>query len=202
MRALILQAVDNYNRKFSWWVVTYALKWAVLILAFIAWSLVMYRAGGVRAEQRYEEWRERFADEYISQMEAAERGMPPGPLEMRLNTQCEMLARVLYGVKDNSTQDLKTLCWCVFNRVDNPNYPGTLEDVIAQPKQWMGYSENNPVLDELYKLAKEQIQLWQNGRRPVSNELIYMSWTPARIVLRDTWQYGMNTNTWVWSDNA
>ncbi len=202
MRALILQAVDNYNRKFSWWVATYVLKWAVLILAFIAWSLVMYRAGGVRAEQRYEEWRERFADEYISQMEAAEKGMPPDPLEMRLNTQCEMLARVLYGVKDNSAQDLKTLCWCVFNRVDNPNYPGTLEEVIAQPKQWMGYSENNPVLDELYKIAKEQIQLWQNGRRPVSNELIYMSWTPARIVLRDTWQYGMNTNTWVWSDNA
>lgn len=202
MRTLILQAVDNCNRKLGWWIVTYALKWAVLILAFIAWSLVMYRAGGVRAEQRYEEWRERFADEYISQMEAAERGMPPDPLEMRLNTQCEMLARVLYGVKDNSAQDLKTLCWCVFNRVDNPNYPNTLEDVIAQPKQWMGYSENNPVLDELYKLAKEQIQLWQNGRRPVSNELIYMSWTPARIVLRDTWQYGMNTNTWVWSDNA
>ena len=202
MRALILQAVDNYNRKFSWWVVTYALKWTVLILAFIAWSLVMYRAGGVKAEQRYEEWRERFANEYISQMEAAERGMPPDPLEMRLNTQCEMLARVLYGVKDNSKQDLKTLCWCVFNRVDNPNYPNTLEDVIAQPKQWMGYSENNPVLDELYKIAKEQIQLWQNGRRPVSNELIYMSWTPTKIVLRDTWQYGMNTNTWVWSDNA
>lgn len=32
------------------------------------------------------------------------------------------------------------------------------------------------------------------------NELIYMSWTPARIVLRDTWQYGMNTNTLVWSE--
>jgi len=174
----------------------------VLILAFIAWSLVMYRAGGVRAEQRYEEWRERFVNDYLSQVEAEERGMPIDPHEQLLNQQSEALARVLYGVKDNSTQDLKTLCWCVFNRVDNPNYPDNIEAVIEQPKQWMGYSENNPVMDDLYKLAKEQIQQWQNGRRPVSNELIYMSWTPAKIVLRDTWQYGMNTKTWVWSDNA
>jgi len=202
MRALFLQAVDNCNRKLSWWLTTYILKWTVLILAFIAWSLVMYRAGGVRAEQRYEEWRERFVNDYLSQVEAEERGMPIDPHEQLLNQQSEALARVLYGVKDNSTQDLKTLCWCVFNRVDNPNYPDNIEAVIEQPKQWMGYSENNPVMDDLYKLAKEQIQQWQNGRRPVSNELIYMSWTPAKIVLRDTWQYGMNTKTWVWSDNA
>ena len=202
MRALFLQAVDNCNRKLSLWLTTYILKWTVLILAFIAWSLVMYRAGGVRAEQRYEEWRERFVNDYLSQVEAEERGMPIDPHEQLLNQQSEALARVLYGVKDNSTQDLKTLCWCVFNRVDNPNYPDNIEAVIEQPKQWMGYSENNPVMDDLYKLAKEQIQQWQNGRRPVSNELIYMSWTPAKIVLRDTWQYGMNTKTWVWSDNA
>ena len=202
MRALFLQAVDNCNRKLSLWLTTYILKWTVLILAFIAWSLVMYRAGGVRAEQRYEEWRERFVNDYLSQVEAEERGMPIDPHEQLLNQQSEALARVLYGVKDNSTQDLKTLCWCVFNRVDNPNYPDNIEAVIEQPKQWMGYSENNPVMDDLYKLAKEQIQQWQNGRRPVSNELIYMSWTPARIVLRDTWQYGMNTKTWVWSGEA
>lgn len=199
MRALFLQAVDNCNRKLSWWLTTYILKWTVLILAFVAWSLVMYRAGGVRAEQRYEEWRERFVNDYLSQVEAEERGMPIDPHEQLLNQQSEALARVLYGVKNNSTQDLKTLCWCVFNRVDNPNYPDNIEAVIEQPKQWMGYSDNNPVMDDLYKLAKEQIQQWQNGRRPVSNELIYMSWTPARIVLRDTWQYGMNTKTWVWS---
>ena len=162
----------------------------------------MYRAGGVRAEQRYEEWRERFVNDYLSQVEAEERGMPIDPHEQLLNQQSEALARVLYGVKDNSAEDLKTLCWCVFNRVDNPKYPDNIEAVIEQPKQWMGYSENNPVMDDLYKLAKEQIQLWQNGRRPVSNELIYMSWTPARIVLRDTWQYGMNTKTWVWSGEA
>ena len=202
MRAMILTAMDNYHKKFSWWAVTVALKYIAIALALIAWSLVMYRAGGVRAEQRYEAWKERFANEYISQQEAAERQYPPDPKELLLNQQSNALARVLYGVKDNSTGDLKTLCWCVFNRVDNEAYPDNIEDVVAQKKQWMAYSEDNPVLDDLYKIAREQIQLWQNGRRPVSNEFIYMSWTPTRIVLRDTWQYGYTTNTWVWSGDA
>lgn len=202
MRAMILTAMDNYHKKFSWWAATVALKYVAIALAVIAWSLIMVRVGEAKSAAKYEAWKERFADEYIRQMEAAERKYPPDPKEEYLNSQSESLARVLYGVKDNSTADLKTYCWCVFNRVDNPAYPNTMEEVIAQPKQWMRYSEDNPVLDNLYQIAREQIQLWQNGRRPVSNEFIYMSWTAARIVLRDTWQYGMNTNTWVWSGDA
>ena len=198
MRALILQAIDD--RKFGLWVTTVALKYVAVILAVVAWSIVMFRAGGVRAERRYEEWQERFANEYISQREAAEIGMPPDPKELLLDQQATALAKVLYGVKDNSDNDLRTLCWCVFNRVDNDAYPANIEEVIEQPKQWMAYYDDNPVLDNLYKLAREQILSWQNDRRPVSNEFIYMSWTPARIVLRDTWGYGMNTRTWTWGE--
>ena len=202
MRAMILTAVDNYHKKFSWWMATVALKYIAIVLGVILYTLVVYRAGGAQADKKYEAWKTRFADEYITQQEAKAIGMPPDPKELLLDQQSEALAKVLYGVKDNSANDLRTLCWCVFNRVDNPAYPETLEDVIAQKKQWMGYYESNPVLDDLYKIAREQIQLWQNGRRPVSNEFVYMSWTAARIVLRDSWQYGMNTNTWVWSGDV
>lgn len=202
MRAMILQAMDNYHKKFSWRAVTLILKYVAIALGIVLYTLTVVRIADAKLERKYEAWTERFVNDYISMQEAAERGFPPDPKEQLLNQQSEALARVLYGVKDNSTQDLKTLCWCVFNRVDNPAYPDSIEAVVAQAKQWMGYSEDNPVLDNLYKLAKEQIQAWQNGRRPVSNEFIYMSWTPVKIVLRDTWQYGMNTNTWVWSGEA
>ena len=202
MRALILQAIDNTNKRFNWWAATVLFKYAVIVLGVVLYTIVVMRVSDAKAAAKYEAWTERFVNDYLSQVEAEKRGMPIDPHEQLLNQQSEALARVLYGVKDNSAEDLKTLCWCVFNRVDNPKYPDNIEAVIEQPKQWMGYSENNPVMDDLYKLAKEQIQLWQNGRRPVSNELIYMSWTPARIVLRDTWQYGMNTKTWVWSGEA
>lgn len=177
--------------------------WVILaVLALTLWTLVTYRIAHRDAEQSFEVWKERYVNDYQSQEEAKAIGIPPDPKELLLNQQSEALARVLYGVKENSTNDLKTLCWCVFNRVDNPAYPDTLEAVIAQPKQWMGYYEDSPVLDDLYKIAREQIQAWENGRRPVSNEFVYMSWTAARIVLRDTWEYGMKTNTWVWSGEA
>ncbi len=202
MRALILQAIDNTNKRFNLLAATVLLKYVAVVLGVVLYTIVVMRVSDARAEAKYEAWTERFVNDYLSQVEAEQRGMPIDPHEQLLNQQSEALARVLYGVKDNSAEDLKTLCWCVFNRVDNPKYPDNIEAVIEQPKQWMGYSEDNPVMDDLYKLAKEQIQLWQNGRRPVSNELIYMSWTPARIVLRDTWQYGMNTKTWVWSGEA
>lgn len=202
MRALFLQAIDNYNFKIDRRIATLILRYITLALCVVVYTLIVLRVADAKAEQKYEAWCDRFVNDYLSQVEAEQRGMPIDPKEQLLNQQSEALARVLYGVKDNSAQDLKTLCWCVFNRVDNPAYPDSIEAVIEQPKQWMGYSEDNPVLDNLYKLAKEQIQAWQNGRRPVSNELIYMSWTPARIVLRDTWQYGMNTKTWVWSGEA
>ena len=202
MRTGIMQALDGWNRKFGWWAAGMLLKYTAVILAVVLYTMVVFRAGGARAEEKYELWKERFVNDYMEQVEAEERGMPVDPKEALLNQQSEELAKVLYGVKSNSANDLRTLCWCVFNRVDNAGYPGTLEEVIAQPKQWMAYSEDNPVLDDLYKIAREQIQLWQNGRRPVSAEFIYMSWTPARIVLRDAWEYTMNTHTWAWSSEG
>ena len=173
---------------------------ALAALVLTLWTLVTFRVAQRDAERSFEAWKERYVNDYVTQQEAKAMEYPPDPKELLLNQQSEALARVLYGVKDNSINDLKTLCWCVFNRVDNPAYPDTLEAVIEQPKQWMGYYDSNPVLDDLYQIAREQIQAWENGRRPVSNEFVYMSWTAARIVLRDTWQYGMNTKTWVWSE--
>lgn len=197
MRAMMLKAIDNYHTKFSWWVTGWLMKWAVLILAFIAWTLVVYRAGGVQAEKRYEAWKERFVNDYISQQEAAERQYPPTPKELLLNSESEALARVLYGVKDNSTDDLKTYCWCVLNRVDNDMYPDTVEEVISQPKQWMQYSDDNPVLENLYQIAREQLEAWHDGtRRPISDDFVYMNWTPTQITLRNKWEDGSTTGYW------
>lgn len=172
--------------------------WVILaVLGLTLWTLVTFRVAQRDAERNYETWRERYVNDFVSQQEAAQRGMPIDPIQVRKETQIKMLAQVLYGVKDNSEQDLRTMCWCVFNRVDSPDYPNTLEEVIAQPKQWMRYSENNAVLDSLYKIAEQELNAWENGKtRPITSDFVYMDWTPTQITLRNQWEYGRGTGTW------
>lgn len=111
--------------------------------------------------------------------------------------EAEMLARLLYGVKNNSTDDLYTLAWCVINRVDNPAFPGTVEGVINQPLQWMGYSADNPVLENLYRIADDVLTTWRSGgHRPVSDDYVYMSWSESDIVLRDNFTESRSTHYW------
>ena len=181
------------NKAAMWWI-SYAAKWLVVILAVTAWSLAMVRVGQKKALAVYEGWLE---DYKIERMEIDRRNADADPAALRLNTQSEELARVLYGVKDNDSDDLRTMCWCVFNRTDNPSFPSTLEEVIAQPSQWMRYEPDNPVLEPLYQIAREELTAWQEGgHRPCANNLVYMTWSEDDICLRDTWMVGNTTRYW------
>lgn len=171
--------------------------WIVLAaLTLTAYTLCVGRLAQKKALETYAGWMEDYRLERmaIDQMyEAAD------PYTVQLNAEANMLARVLYGVKDNDTDDLKTYCWCVFNRVDNPAFPSTIEEVVAQPQQWMRYDETSPILENLYQLAREQLDAWHTGeRRPVGNEYVFMNWTPRDIVLRDNFKEGSATRYWRW----
>lgn len=184
-------------RKPDAWVLTLAGKYILVLLVFILYSLILARGAEAKAEKKYTAWQERWVNEYLDQREAEQRGMPADPYELLLDSEAQMLAKVLYGVKDNSTDDLRTYCWCVLNRVDSPNYPGTLEEVIEQPSQWMLYSPDNQVLEDLYQIARTELDAWhKDSRRPVSSEFVFMNWTPSRIVLRDRWETDGFTNYW------
>lgn len=113
-----------------------------------------------------------------------------------MDLEAREIARVLYGVKDNSEDDLRTCVWCILNRVDNAGYPSNIYQVCAQGQQWMGYSTENPVLDNLVKIAREELETWYEGTRPVDSSFVYLNWTPSRITLRDAWNDGSNTNYW------
>ena len=105
------------------------------------------------------------------------------------------IAKVLYGVKGNNETDLRTLVWCVLNRVDNKGYPGTVAEVVAQDRQWMGYSDSNPVLDDLFNLALGELDIWYGGIRPCSPDFVFMNWTPSEITLRDTFEFSSKTHS-------
>ena len=94
MRALILQAIDNTNKRFNWWATTVLLKYAVIALGVVLYTIVVMRVSDARAEAKYEAWTERFVNDYLSQVEAEKRGMPIDPHEQLLNQQSEAIARL------------------------------------------------------------------------------------------------------------
>lgn len=169
---------------------------AVVLAACVlaAYSVILCRWQHNKDMRIFSAW----ADTYEARQKAvAQAALESDPYTLQLNAEAEMLARVLYGVRDNSTDDLKTLCWCAFNRVDNPAFPNTLAAVIDTPKQWMGYSAGNPVLESLYQIAREQLEAWHgDGHRPVANTFVFMSWAPDDICLRDQWTAGSGTKYW------
>jgi hypothetical protein len=108
----------------------------------------------------------------------------------------EYLAKMLYPYRDNSERDLRTATWCALNRTDNPSYPDSIKEVCQQPSQWMGYSDDNPILNDLYEIAIKELETWHSGYRPVGIEYVYMNWSAKQITLRDTYEKTANTRYW------
>lgn len=111
---------------------------------------------------------------------------------------CEAVARVLYGTALHHSEDAqRAVVWCIINRVESSLYPNTIEEVCSQPSQWMGYSEENPVIANLYDIADEVISGWQSGGyRAVSPDYLFLTWTRDEIVLKTTFIDGANTHYW------
>ena len=183
------------NKKVCWYL-SLVSKYVLVAFILLTCGFVGARIGQKKALETYWSW----MDDYKLEQERLTReAYESDPYTIQLNEEAELLAKVLYGVKDNKSDDLRTCCWCVFNRVDNEHYPDTLEDVIAQPNQWMRYDPTNPILESLYKIAREQLDRWHtDSHRPISNDYVFMNWSANDICLRDVWAEGSGTHYWRW----
>lgn len=68
-----------------------------------------------------------------------------------------MLAKLIWGEARGikSTTEKAAVAWCVLNRVDSEEWPNTVEEVITQPHQFAGYSEDFPATEENKKIAAD-----------------------------------------------
>jgi hypothetical protein len=116
----------------------------------------------------------------------------------QIEQEAEYIAKVIYGTaRNHSDADQRAVVWCILNRVEHYAYANTIQEVCEQPKQWMGYSEDNPVLEDIYELVLVELKIWYNNdHRPIGNEYIYMSWSSNEILLRDTFEENKNTRYW------
>ena len=117
-----------------------------------------------------------------------------------IEQEAEYIAKVLYGyylVANHAVSDFRAIVWCIINRVEHYSHPDTVAEVCDQPNQWMGYSVNNPVLQDLYDIALTELKIWHNGgHRPMNNSYVFLTWSSSEILLRDTFEEGRNTNYW------
>lgn len=142
--------------------------------------------------------RAELREDYEIQMAELKRYYEYGGDISQIEREAEYIAKVLYGTAANhADSDKRAVVWCILNRVDHYSHPDTVAEVCEQPKQWMGYSINNPVLTDLYDLALTELKTWHSGgHRPMSSDYIFLTWSSKEILLRDTFEENRKTNYW------
>lgn len=155
--------------------------------------LVAIIASARQIEIEREKWTNiinEIEQEHFNEMSELRRQYEFGGNISSMELEAEHIAKVLYGTaQHHSTDGQRAVVWCILNRVEHASYPDTVIEVCEQPQQWMGYSEDNPVVEELYDVALDVLKTWyNNGHRPVGPAYIYLSWSSDEIVLRDKFE--------------
>lgn len=117
--------------------------------------------------------------------------------EAFINQEIDASAR-LAARMSNDTQKGGIICNALA-RVMNKNYPGTMQEVIAQPEQWMFYSADNKFSTHDREIAEKILRAYyEEGIVPtgLTEEFVYGSWSESDYVLRNTWDFGSSTRTW------
>jgi len=117
--------------------------------------------------------------------------------EAFINQEVDSAAR-LAARMSNDVQKGGIICNAL-SRVMNKAYPGTMQEVIAQPEQWMFYSADNKFSTHDREIAEKILRAYyEDGIVPtgLTEEFVYGSWSESDYVLRNTWDFGSSTRTW------
>ena len=79
-------------------------------------------------------------------------------------------------------------CWGPICRRESPDYPDSMEWVFLQPGQFDEYDPEQPITEENYAIACNQLARWRNGDiRPVGEGAVYITISDGCVELRDHW---------------
>ena len=75
-----------------------------------------------------------------------------------------LVAKTIHGEAGICDEMQKAaVAWCICNRVDCADFPNTIEEVVTQPNQFKGYSEEKEPTEDEYRIAEEVLTKWMNG---------------------------------------
>lgn len=167
---------------------------AMVLIVLLTITLIF---AGVRRIKETRQAKALAAEPAVEEVVEEPEAEPEPTIPQQYIAEAEAVARVLYGIRDNSLRDQRTYIWCIFNRVDNPSreFGDTLAEVIGKPSQWMFYDPKNPILESQYQLALAEVIIWHEGHRPVSCDWVFAVWSANKIYLTkeiggaEQWQY-------------
>lgn len=198
--------MSKYVKKTNWvkpaMIVAYVLVFVISITVTAVSQRTKYEARieDMQAihEAEIDILRSELTEQYEARIAELEQYYEYGGNVSQIEREAEYIAKVIYGTaRNHSDSDKKAVVWCILNRVEHYAHPNNVAEVCEQPKQWMGYSNDNPVLDDNYELALTELKTWYNGgHRPIDNDYIYLSWSSREILLRNTFEENRDTKYW------
>lgn len=156
-----------FDVAYNWLIVTMIAAFAV---SCIVWGVQIStgrkaETAAAQALAEYQAAQAAEADARAAELAAAQRSE-----QAQIERESEALAKAFYGIRNFTEKyhydstDLETYARCVFNRVDAGNGVNSLEAIISRPDQFLGYYDTSPVIDNLYKLAKEFVAAWHTEK--------------------------------------
>lgn len=196
------------RRRPVWDAESFKKRYGIFLIMAAAFALYTVILSGVVEHRTEERVRQEAAIEYASMLEkykAEQREQEQASYflsgdasrEAFLNQEIDAAAR-LAAKMGNDTQKGGIICNALA-RVMSRNYPGTMQEVIAQPQQWMFYSPENKFSTHDREIAEAILRAYYvDGIIPtgLTEEFVYATWSETDYVLRNTWDFGPNTRTW------
>ena len=137
-----------------------------------------------------ENWRMERSKEYFLSGEAS--------FESALNQNIQRAA-ILASKMETDVQKGGIICNALA-RMMNKGYPSTLEEVLAQPNQWMFYDPENPYSQKDWDIAETILRpFYERGQIPngLTSEFVYGQWSDdGDYELRNDWRETSTTKHW------
>ena len=195
----------DMNFRHPWFNLMY--NWVIVVLVVALFASFWWWGARIRKDNREASIRATAYAEFQAEQDAKEEEARQAVLaaqkseEAIMKKNAELKAKVLYGARNFEEKygytkaDFLTLCQCIDNRT--AFYGMTVEEVVEQPEQWVGYYATNPVVDKYYKIALESEQAKQNREtKPTSADYVYAYYTDRGIYLSN--KYGDDRGFGMW----
>lgn len=162
----------------------------LLIASLVSWALDIRtnriaEAFAATALADYQANQDAKAKEIAAQAEAALKTE-----EAIIDKEAKDGAKAIYGIRNfidkygYSERDIRTYIRCMCDRVDFGGGVNDFNSIVAQEAQFLGYSENNPVLTEYYDIVREEIWTWHHETsKPWDVSYRFAELTPQGIYL-------------------
>lgn len=183
---------DDMNFRHPWFNVVYnyivAATALALVVSLIVWGL------DIRTERKANEMTATAIASYQAELQAAEDAKAQelaavqASEEYIIQQEAKEVAKAFYGIRrfieryGYSEKDLETYARCMFNRSDAAKT--SLQAIISKPEQFLGYSDENPVLDVYFQPALQFVTEWHNEEvKPCDSSYQFAELTERGIYL-------------------